>query len=83
MVLFLIAHCSSFFCEIGSRLVDSPLCVVYGPVDVPYSKGFPTPKERSEDHLPDVEDAVVTATKRTASAGCEYHTVLEKQLRPR
>jgi hypothetical protein len=41
------------------------------------------PREMSEGHLQYAEDVFVTATKRAASAGCEYHTVLGKQLLPR
>lgn len=66
---------------IASRLIDSPLChgVVYcllftGLAMCP----IPTPREMSEGHLQYVKDAFVAATKRTASAGCEYR----KQLRP-
>jgi 2,4-dienoyl-CoA reductase-like NADH-dependent reductase (Old Yellow Enzyme family) len=44
--------------------------VVYGPTDVPWAKGYPTPKEMTEADLQYVEDAFVAATKRSASAGC-------------
>jgi 2,4-dienoyl-CoA reductase-like NADH-dependent reductase (Old Yellow Enzyme family) len=48
---------------------------VFGPVNVPWSKGFPTPKEMTEGDLQYVEDAFIASTKRSALAGCEYHTV--------
>jgi 2,4-dienoyl-CoA reductase-like NADH-dependent reductase (Old Yellow Enzyme family) len=51
--------------------------VVYGPSNVPWAKGYPTPKEMTEDDLQYVEDAFVAATKRSASAGCQhpYHVL--------
>lgn len=49
---------------------------------MPWSKGFPTPKEMTESDLQYVEDAFIAATKRSASAGCEYQTVLGKQPHP-
>jgi 2,4-dienoyl-CoA reductase-like NADH-dependent reductase (Old Yellow Enzyme family) len=48
--------------------------VVYGPVNVPWSKGYPTPKEMTEDDLQYVEDAFVAATKRSASVGCQHRS---------
>jgi hypothetical protein len=48
--------------------------VVYGPVNVPWSKGYPTPKEMTEDDLQYIEDAFVAATKRSASVGCQHRS---------
>jgi len=50
---------------------------VYGPANVPWSKDFPSPKAMTEDDLQYVEDAFVAATKRSASAGCQHHPVLD------
>ncbi|KAF8465218.1 NADH oxidase [Russula ochroleuca] len=44
---------------------------VFGPVNVPWSKGFPTLKEMTEGDLQYVGDAFIAATKRSISAGCE------------
>jgi hypothetical protein len=37
----------------------------------------------TESDLQYVEDAFIAATKRSASAGCEYHIAMGKQLHPR
>ena len=67
----------------GSIINKSASCVVYGPVDTPWSKDFPTPKEMTETDLQYVEDAFIAATKRSASAGCKCHIPMGKQLHPR
>jgi len=58
-------------------IIDSTLRAVYGPANVPWSKDFPSPKAMTEVDLQYVEDAFVAATKRSASAGCQHHPVLD------
>ena len=53
--------------------------VVYGPTDVPWAKGYPTPKEMTEADLQHVEDAFVAATKRSALAGCQHPLLILRQ----
>jgi 2,4-dienoyl-CoA reductase-like NADH-dependent reductase (Old Yellow Enzyme family) len=60
--------------EIGDVDRLAVVRVVYGPVNVPWSKGYPTPKEMTQDDLQYVEDAFVAATKRSASAGCQHRS---------
>ncbi|KAI0301146.1 FMN-linked oxidoreductase, partial [Multifurca ochricompacta] len=45
---------------------------VYGPGSVPWSTGFPTPKEMTEADLQYVVDAFVAATKRSAASGFDF-----------
>ncbi|KAI9463810.1 NADH:flavin oxidoreductase 2 [Russula earlei] len=45
---------------------------VYGPANVPWSKGYPTPKEMTESDLQHVENAFVAATVRSALAGFDF-----------
>ncbi|KAI0290867.1 hypothetical protein BC826DRAFT_1024603, partial [Russula brevipes] len=68
--------------------------VVYGPVNVPWLNGFPTPKDMTEEDLHYVQDAFVAAMKRSTltgfdlieihgAHGCLFHSFLSPHTHTR
>ncbi|KZT30840.1 FMN-linked oxidoreductase [Neolentinus lepideus HHB14362 ss-1] len=45
---------------------------VYGPSTIPFAKGYPEPKEMSEEHLQYVEDSWIKAVERCKTIGFDF-----------